>query len=241
MAPAVARALTDEIRRWTGARRHRAEFLGDSLLRNYQKAIKLIDNYGRQAVMVTRYEAAAGRNVGGPRKRTVQVMVSLDYGGDTDIEAVWREIRDATRRRRVPVEEMVTICHDIEMDRLLHAHNERPAKRRHRRRIDDTSIADFGHVTLTWVGHRPSSVSTATIHAALGLAGEVGETVDLVKKLAFKPGFYADRQDLLAELGDIGYYWAVLCRELGFEVSEVMAENKKKLVDGHGWVVTDEP
>ena len=73
-------------------------------------------------------------------------------------------------------------------------------------------------------------------NAALGLAGEVGEVVEIVKKDLYhsKP---ADMEKLRAELGDCGYYLAVLCHVYGLTLGDVFAANIAKLRARHpdGW------
>ncbi len=63
---------------------------------------------------------------------------------------------------------------------------------------------------------------------ALGLAGESGEVVDLIKK-----GIYHQRgidKDLIKkELGDVLWYVSALCTQFDFTLEEVMEANIKKL------------
>ena len=62
---------------------------------------------------------------------------------------------------------------------------------------------------------------------ALGLPGEVGEVIELLKK-RLRDGTF-DRENLCKELGDVAYYWARLCRAFGLQPSEVLAANIEKL------------
>jgi NTP pyrophosphatase (non-canonical NTP hydrolase) len=62
---------------------------------------------------------------------------------------------------------------------------------------------------------------------SLGLAGESGEVVEHIKKL-IRDG-RIDVEELKKELGDVGYYWARICRYFGFWPSEVMGLNVSKL------------
>lgn len=72
------------------------------------------------------------------------------------------------------------------------------------------------------------------MYLGLGLAGESGETVDLIKN-----GFRDDNAEILpgrkklmrAELGDVLWYVAVLASELGFTLEEVARYNTAKLAD----------
>lgn len=66
------------------------------------------------------------------------------------------------------------------------------------------------------------------LKSGLGLAGEAGETVELVKKWAFhdRP---LDRAKLTKELGDVLWYLTALARTQGITLEEVAAENVAKL------------
>lgn len=63
---------------------------------------------------------------------------------------------------------------------------------------------------------------------AVGLAGETGEVVDLIKKAIFhKHGL--DMDALEKELGDVCWYLAALCTKLDLNLADVMKENIDKL------------
>lgn len=63
---------------------------------------------------------------------------------------------------------------------------------------------------------------------ALGLAGEVGETVEMVKKYLFhaRP---LDDEKLKKELGDVLWYVAAIARSRGMTLEEVAEGNAVKL------------
>lgn len=63
---------------------------------------------------------------------------------------------------------------------------------------------------------------------AMGLAGEAGEFVDLMKK-HHGHGHPLDREKALKELGDVLWYTAVLSHSLGYTLSQVAQENSRKL------------
>ena len=66
------------------------------------------------------------------------------------------------------------------------------------------------------------------IHGAMGLAGEAGETVDLLKKVvAF--GHDIDTAKIRGELGDVLWYVAVLADAVGLTLNEVAQANVYKL------------
>lgn len=67
---------------------------------------------------------------------------------------------------------------------------------------------------------------------AMGLAGESGEVVDLIKKHIFH-GKPLDRENLLLELGDVRWYIEVLLAAVGYTMEEVEVANIKKLRARH--------
>lgn len=80
-------------------------------------------------------------------------------------------------------------------------------------------------------GYKDSDLEYDTTHAALGLVGETGEFVDDCIKKTY---FYGRERDLhheKIELGDILYYYVVICHLLGHDIEEIMAMNKQKLLE----------
>ena len=65
-------------------------------------------------------------------------------------------------------------------------------------------------------------------NGAMGLCGESGEVIDLIKKWAFQ-GHSLHRQDIEEELGDVLWYAAILCEGIGTNMEEVMHKNIEKL------------
>lgn len=63
----------------------------------------------------------------------------------------------------------------------------------------------------------------------LGLAGETGEVMELLKK-RIRDGKF-DKQALIKELGDVAYYWARICKHFEVYPSEVLETNITKLLD----------
>ena len=62
---------------------------------------------------------------------------------------------------------------------------------------------------------------------SFGLAGETGEVLEKIKKI-FRDGTL-EPEALKKELGDVGFYWARLCRYFGWDPSEVIGTNVDKL------------
>jgi NTP pyrophosphatase (non-canonical NTP hydrolase) len=74
--------------------------------------------------------------------------------------------------------------------------------------------------------------------AALGLAGEMGEFVEMVKKDRFhaKP---IDKERAVKELGDVLWYWNLACKMLDVSPAKVAQENISKLRERYPGGYTD--
>ena len=66
------------------------------------------------------------------------------------------------------------------------------------------------------------------INAVMGLCGESGEAVDLVKKHLFQ-GHELDKEHLAKELGDVAWYLAELAMVLEVDLDTILTNNIKKL------------
>lgn len=66
------------------------------------------------------------------------------------------------------------------------------------------------------------------LDAVMGLNGEAGEVIDIVKKACFQ-GHELDREHMIEELGDTAWYLAVCCEALDVSLEEVMQRNIDKL------------
>jgi len=66
------------------------------------------------------------------------------------------------------------------------------------------------------------------LNALMGLCGESGEAIDLLKKQRFQ-GHDLDREKLIKELGDVAWYLAEAATGLGVNLSEVLQRNLDKL------------
>lgn len=67
-----------------------------------------------------------------------------------------------------------------------------------------------------------------TLHAAVGLSGESGEILDLVKK-SWCYGKVLDRNKMLEEAGDVYHYFTMLCIKMGWTMEDVISNNVEKL------------
>ena len=73
------------------------------------------------------------------------------------------------------------------------------------------------------------SINVPTLlNGCLGLAGESGEFLDIVKKWLFheKP---IDEEHMKKELGDVFWYTALICDAMGWSMDEIMQMNIDKL------------
>ena len=66
------------------------------------------------------------------------------------------------------------------------------------------------------------------LNALMGLCGESGEAIDLMKKHLYQ-GHDLDREKLIKELGDVAWYLAEAATGLGIDLSEVLQGNLDKL------------
>ena len=66
------------------------------------------------------------------------------------------------------------------------------------------------------------------INGVMGLCGEAGEAIDLVKK-HLAQGHPLDRDALIGELGDVAWYLAETARALDCDLETVLRRNIEKL------------
>ena len=70
--------------------------------------------------------------------------------------------------------------------------------------------------------------NACVLNGVMGLAGESGECVDIVKKYLMQ-GHTLDREHLASELGDVAWYLAVTARAIGYDLEEIFQMNVDKL------------
>lgn len=66
------------------------------------------------------------------------------------------------------------------------------------------------------------------INAGMGLCGESGEAIDIIKKW-YAHGHELDKEHLIKELGDIAWYLALASTALGVKLDYVLSTNIQKL------------
>lgn len=80
---------------------------------------------------------------------------------------------------------------------------------------------------MHWLNPALSEKSTL-INGVMGLCGESGEVIDLVKK-HLSQGHPLDREALAKELGDVAWYLAETAYVLGYPLEEIFRMNLEKL------------
>lgn len=73
-----------------------------------------------------------------------------------------------------------------------------------------------------------NTVYPITLNGVMGLAGEAGECVDLVKKHIFQ-GHPLPVEHLAKELGDVAWYLAVTAWGIGYDLESILRMNVEKL------------
>lgn len=67
------------------------------------------------------------------------------------------------------------------------------------------------------------------MNGVMGLNGEAGECIDIVKKHVFQ-GHELDREKLAKELGDVAWYLAVTAHAIDYDLETVLKMNIDKLL-----------
>ena len=72
------------------------------------------------------------------------------------------------------------------------------------------------------------SMREMLVNGVMGMCGEAGESIDLVKKHLFH-GHELNRDKLTEEIGDVAWYLAETCTALGVTLEDVLSKNIEKL------------
>lgn len=88
------------------------------------------------------------------------------------------------------------------------------------------TINEYQKNALRTANH--TSASDALINSVMGLCGESGECVDMVKKYYFQ-GHELDTTHLAKELGDVAWYLALAAHSIGYDLETVLQMNVDKL------------
>lgn len=98
------------------------------------------------------------------------------------------------------------------------------------------NLRDYQRAAAQTAGEH-ASLDQEKANWSMGLAGEAGELIDLIKKDIFM-GVSATQADLESEAGDVLWYLSNLCYVLEIDLQRVAENNIKKLRARYpnGWV-----
>lgn len=89
------------------------------------------------------------------------------------------------------------------------------------------TINDYQKLAMTTLNPKLNN-DEILINGVMGLCGEAGEAIDIVKKW-FAQGHDLDREKLICELGDVAWYIAEISHALGVKLEDVLQRNIDKL------------
>lgn len=87
---------------------------------------------------------------------------------------------------------------------------------------------NYREEVLRTLSDTKNDIHDCLLHASLGMCGESGEFIDIIKKHRYY-NKELNKQDLIKELGDIRWYLEVACYALGVTMEEVQQMNVDKL------------
>ena len=93
--------------------------------------------------------------------------------------------------------------------------------------VNNMTINEYQKLAMTTL-NKDLSKKDVLINAVMGLCGESGETIDIVKKHLHQ-GHELDKEKLIKELGDVAWYLAEACFALVIELETVLNLNIEKL------------
>ena len=89
------------------------------------------------------------------------------------------------------------------------------------------TINEYQKLAMTTL-NKELSKRDVLINGVMGLCGESGEAIDLVKKWLAQ-GHELDRDKLIKEIGDVAWYIAEIATALDVELEDVLERNIEKL------------
>ena len=89
------------------------------------------------------------------------------------------------------------------------------------------TINEYQKLAMTTL-NKDLSKKDVLINGVMGLCGESGEAIDLVKKWLAQ-GHELDRDKLIKEIGDVAWYIAEIATALDVELEDVLERNIEKL------------
>jgi len=92
-------------------------------------------------------------------------------------------------------------------------------------------LADYEHICASTKLLDDLEPHEVKPYLAIGLAGEVGEVLNLLKKKTYYKNYQLNDQLFKDELGDCLYYLTNLITDSGSSLEEIMEINSKKVQD----------
>ena len=89
------------------------------------------------------------------------------------------------------------------------------------------TVNEYQQLAMTTL-NKELSEKEILINGVMGLCGESGEAIDIVKKWLAQ-GHELDREKLIKEIGDVAWYIAEIATALGVTLDEVLSANIEKL------------
>ncbi|MDE6746045.1 MAG: nucleoside triphosphate pyrophosphohydrolase family protein [Oscillospiraceae bacterium] len=97
------------------------------------------------------------------------------------------------------------------------------------------TINEYQKLAMTTLSPSVNTRKDALINGVMGLCGEAGEAIDIVKKWLAQ-GHELDKEHLIKELGDVAWYLAETAAALDVPLEDVLQTNidklKKRYPDG---------
>lgn len=90
------------------------------------------------------------------------------------------------------------------------------------------TINEYQELALRTANPENTSKRNLLINGVMGLNGEAGECIDIVKKHLFQ-GHELDKEKLADELSDVSWYLAIASYAIGWELEEIFRHNIDKL------------
>ena len=90
------------------------------------------------------------------------------------------------------------------------------------------TINEYQKAALRTANSEKMTQNDLMTNGVMGLCGESGECVDMVKKFLFQ-GHELYREHMAKELGDVCWYLAVTAHSIGYDLETIMQMNVDKL------------
>ena len=96
------------------------------------------------------------------------------------------------------------------------------------KKTNGLTINEYQELALRTESHDYTCDNPRLLQGLMGLNGEAGEALDILKKHLFH-GHWLDRVHLAKELGDVAWYLAISADALGYKLEDIFQMNIDKL------------